>query len=639
MCGIFGVLRAVGLDAHDFKTIEALASGSERRGSDTSGLVAVARDGRTVVWKGTLGASELLQRVMGSPEWIQIKDDLVEVFGHSRMETHGGSAYGENNQPIVTPELMLLHNGIVFFKEVDGEFDEVPSVAAGSASKFSDTFWLGQMLSTSLTGESAASVSWLLEALSGINGEYSIFLRSLDGSRFLATNVGNLYHSVSDGGIVFASEGRILTGAGVASFTQLAPQSVVDLGQGCSARAPEVQYVHSSVGRASSGLEVDVSAVDSHLERLFDKIDEQVEMRLSKVSRCVMCLLPSSFPGMTFDEGGACELCRSFRKPEYAGVEELESSIREIQPDGRVLVALSGGRDSCFALKLMVDLGLNAVAYTYDWGMVTTAARENMARLCGDLGVEHVLVSADIRKNRAKIGRALRAWLPRPDLATLPILMAGDKPYFRFAAAVSDEFGGIPIIMADHALETTGFKSALAGARPAYDPVGGVKYRLSTSGLVRLAFRYGSSAALNPRMIPSMFDEGLRGFRDYYLAKHEFIRPFEYLEWNESEVESTLSAHGWTTGDPSKASWRMGDATAPFYNVMYLLGIAMTEHDALRSNQIRFGYVSRETALEKLPVDNQIDRLGVVSYFVSNGIDPEWALKQVVSFGELGHCP
>lgn len=636
MCGIFGVLRPEGLDTSDLKTIESLASGSERRGSDTSGLVAVARGGRTVVWKGTLGASELLRIVMRSPEWLEIKDDLVEVFGHSRMETHGGSAFGENNQPIVTSELILLHNGIVFLEEGNGGFGGLPSVAAGSVSKFSDTFRLGQMLTTTLNGESALSVNWLMEALSGIRGEYSIFLRGLDGSRFLATNVGNLYHSVSDGGIVFASEGRILTGAGLASFTQLSPQSVVDLGQGCSARVPEVQDVQFSGGRASSGLEVDVSTIDGCLNRLFDTIDEQVEMRVSKVSRCSMCLLPSSFPGMTFDEGGVCELCRSFRKPEYAGVGELENSIRKIQPDGRVLVALSGGRDSCFALKLMVDLGLSPVAYTYDWGMVTTAARENMARLCGDLGVEHVLVSADIRKNRAKIGRALRAWLPRPDLATLPILMAGDKPYFRFAAAVSHELGGIPIIMADHALETTGFKSALAGARPTYDPVGGVKYRLSTSGLARLAIRYGASAALNPRMIPSMFDEGLRGFRDYYLAKHEFIRPFEFLEWDESDVESALSTHGWTTGDPSKASWRMGDATAPFYNVMYLLGIAMTEHDALRSNQIRFGYVSRESALEKLPVDNRVDRLGVVSYFVSNGIDPEWALRQVVRFGERG---
>ena len=48
-------------------------------------------------------------------------------------------------------------------------------------------------------------------------------------------------------------------------------------------------------------------------------------------------------------------------------------------------------------------MGLNPIAYTYDWGMVTDIARRNQARLVGKLGVEHIIVSADITLKRNNI--------------------------------------------------------------------------------------------------------------------------------------------------------------------------------------------------------------------------------------------
>ena len=130
--------------------------------------------------------------------------------------------------------------------------------------------------------------------------------------------------------------------------------------------------------------------------------------------------------------------------------------------------------------------------------MVTTAARENMARLCGALGVEHILVSPNIRKNRIRIRRALTAWLKHPRLGTLPILMAGDKPYFRWAGTIAKERGGLPAVMADHPLETTGFKSMLAGARPRPNDDGGVLYRLDNRSLARMIASYSATRCVFP---------------------------------------------------------------------------------------------------------------------------------------------
>ena len=143
--------------------------------------------------------------------------------------------------------------------------------------------------------------------------------------------------------------------------------------------------------------------------------------------------------------------------------------------------------------------------------------------------------------------------------------------------------------MADHPLETTGFKSALAGAVPTTGDDGGVSYRLGGKSLARMVGSYLAHGLRSPGLLPSLFAEGAVGFFDYYVRNHTFIRPFSYIPWDEDELEETLrDRYGWSSGsDRNTSSWRMGDGTA-FYNLMYLIALGMTEHDALRSNQIRF---------------------------------------------------
>ena len=69
-----------------------------------------------------------------------------------------------------------------------------------------------------------------------------------------------------------------------------------------------------------------------------------------------------------------------------------------------VLIPFSGGRDSTFVLHYVKQkLGLNPIAYTYDWGMLTDLGRRNIARTCGSLGVENIIVAADIKKKRRNI--------------------------------------------------------------------------------------------------------------------------------------------------------------------------------------------------------------------------------------------
>ena len=57
--------------------------------------------------------------------------------------------------------------------------------------------------------------------------------------------------------------------------------------------------------------------------------------------------------------------------------------------------------------------------------MVTDLARRNVARITGQLGIEHILISADINQKRRYIRKNVSAWLKQPHLGLVPLFMAG----------------------------------------------------------------------------------------------------------------------------------------------------------------------------------------------------------------------
>ena len=66
-----------------------------------------------------------------------------------------------------------------------------------------------------------------------------------------------------------------------------------------------------------------------------------------------------------------------------------------------------------------------------------------------------------------------------------------------------------------------------------------------------------------------------------------------------------IDEYGFELADDTPSTWRIGDATAAFYNYIYYAIAGMTENDCLRSNQIRDGQLTRERALELVATENR----------------------------------
>jgi hypothetical protein len=94
------------------------------------------------------------------------------------------------------------------------------------------------------------------------------------------------------------------------------------------------------------------------------------------MQRCSKCILPETYPNITFDEKGVCNFCRTYKEPKPTGGEDILINLfNKVKKMGRIydaVVPLSGGKDSTYVLYLATQVyKLNVLAYTFHNGFLT----------------------------------------------------------------------------------------------------------------------------------------------------------------------------------------------------------------------------------------------------------------------------
>lgn len=672
MCGILGVVARKHIFSfrHLRRAVDDLFLLSESRGKESAGLALLLND-RIGVLKEAVAASTLIR----TPEYRALlaeafapparQDDRpIALIGHSRLVTNGSQENHDNNQPVVKDGVVAVHNGIIVNDE--RLWAEFPAL--------SRAYQIDTEIILSLfryfydqSGDPAHAVAQTFARLQG-TASIAMLLSDLD-LLILATNNGSLYTCADPQGQIriLASEAYILRRLCARPYLRgvLDGRTIAQLsaGMGCiwNVRTSEAwpfsltalasdRPVYAVPRRAVPRQVSDVTPSDRRVGQstLFEMptvVSAEVARRfeidptpIRALRRCTRCVLPETMPFIEFDEHGVCNYCRSYRPIPLRG----EAALRELadryrRSDGRpdCLITFSGGRDSSFCLHYVkTQLDMHPVAYTYDWGMVTDLARRNQARLCGKLGVEHILVSADIIRKRANIRRNVLAWLRRPDLGTVPLFMAGDKQYFYHANRLRKQLGIELVILGENLLETTRFKSGFCGIRPNFDSEH--TYTLSVLDKIKLAFYYAGQYARNPAYLNRSLLDTLGAFASYYLIPHHTVNLYNYVMWDERVILPTLiREYDWETAIDTQATWRIGDGTAAFYNYIYYCVAGFTENDTFRSNQIREGMLTREAAMATLEEENRPRFESIQWYCNTIGVDMLYALERIQAIPKL----
>lgn len=649
MCGILGFIASeqAGFSPEEkASAFNRLLILSASRGKEASGLAA-RTDDDILVCKLPLSPQRIVKQ-------SQYKTTLREAshaktfiaVGHSRLVTNGLKTTANNNQPVMKHGMTCVHNGIIV--NAEELWTEVPSSRTCDV----DSEIILSVLQSDLdSGEPLPTA--LRRTLPRLKGSASVAILFEDRPALaLMTNTGSLYVLEDEARtfLAFASEEHILNewirqGAlrGRASKTTHFKAGTCRLiglpGLTCRTIEPDVEIPRETprsirdVSPASSGL-VFKNALRTNpltgVPRFAEQFQQCME-RSGNLRRCRKCILPESMPMMAFDADGVCHYCRDYTAPAPEGLDALRRLLKpyrssDDRPD--CIVGFSGGRDSSYMLHVLKrELKMNPIAYTYDWGMVTDLARRNQARMCGALGIEHILVSADIDFKRDNIRQNVAAWLHRPRLGMIPLFMAGDKQYFTHAYQLKKQTGIPLLFIGESPYEKTDFKTGFCGLK---EKGGQLSYALTSINKLRMMAFYGKEFIRNPRYLNSSLADTLSAFHAYYLAKRGYHNLYNYVAWDEAIIDQTLkSQYDWESAADTDSTWRIGDGTASFYNYIYFVMAGFSEHDTFRSNQIRAGLISREDALKAAQRENQPRYESIKWYCDTIGIDMERALQIV----------
>ncbi len=673
MCGIFGIIAKAeaGITLPQAESvIRELFILSETRGKESSGIaVRSSADSTLHVTKDDMPASELiaskayrdfLDKAL-KPAFVGAQQELA-VIAHSRLVTNGTQEHNFNNQPCIKDGIVMVHNGIV--TNVDALWAKY---AGRIERKYEvDTEVLAALFRLFLK-EGLGPVEAIRRVFLEMEGAASVALLINDTRQvLLATNTGSMYF-VKDGAgtLVFASEEYITR-----TFTQrdgvkeryagqavqwlqpftgklidLESWSVSDFDLKGVTQGPALKTIEPfAITDHSKGTgQKESPATSTSDEGRLRKLIVFPEEVMRSIRRCAKCLLPETFPYIHYDVAGVCNYCHSYqpkgltmdKRPQF---EEVLKKYRRNDGKQDCIVAFSGGRDSSYGLHLLVkEFGMTPLTFTYDWGLVTDLARRNIARMTGKLGVENILVSADIKMKRRNVRLNMEAWLKSPRLGMIPLFMAGDKHFFVHVNNIRRQTGIHCDIWMENKLENTDFKAGFAGIRPNFE-----KERIdkqSTLAKFQMPLYYMRNFLANPGYLNVSLPDTYSAFKAYYTEPREvYLLLFDYIPWNEESLDRTLKdEYNWEISPDTTSTWRIGDGTAAFYNYVYGLVAGFTEFDTFRSNQIREGMITREEGLAHVLRENRPRFESMLWYFETIGVDMERALKVINAMPRLYH--
>jgi glutamine---fructose-6-phosphate transaminase (isomerizing) len=653
MCGIFGIVVSgdFALTAKDVKHIvDLMFKLSESRGKEASGLSIKIKESIYVL-KEPVSSSKLIKTSKYAELFNKLETECYTssglqtpfvVLGHSRLQTNGQSEINTNNQPVVKDGAIGIHNGIIVndekiwasFPNLKKQFDVDTEVFLSLLQLFRSQ---GQTI------EQAVS-----NVFKSIEGSASVAIQFADSNNLvLASNTGSLYLCFSNNGkmLVFASEkytldqilgcnllknllnnpkiSQVKAGQGYVVDSNLTSKKLFSINEYSELKsnvetglANCLKIIELYDTPTNSSQEVNLFALKEKTKQSMLRTWEELYSKESRLKRCTRCLLPETMPYISFDEEGVCCYCRDYeiRGNYLKGEKALETFISKYrsklgEPD--VLVGFSGGRDSAFGLDYIKNnLGLHPIAFTYDWGMVNDLARRNQARVVGKLGIEHIVISADIKTKRSNIRKNLKAWLKRPELGMVPILMAGDKQFYYYFHKIRKQTGIKLFIFCGgyEGEEGTGlFKYGFCnvstqGKKNALARMTGI----SKVSKLKLLYYFFKQFLLNPGYFNKSMLDTLFAYYSSYVLPDDYLYLFHYLDWDERNIVDTITKKlNWEKETDTIATWRTDDGTAAFYNYIYLTMAGFTEFDIFRSHQIREGKLTREQAIEIVKEENK----------------------------------
>ena len=313
------------------------------------------------------------------------------------------------------------------------------------------------------------------------------------------------------------------------------------------------------------------------------------------MKRCRVCVLPETFPGITFDAKGVCNYCRKFRGPENLARkkerarERFEKLLQEHKARSSgydALMCYSGGKDSSYTLAILRrDYGLDVLAVTFDNGFLPKQTLRNIRCVTDELGMDHILYRPNFRMmKRIFSACAGEDIYPPQTLMRASTICTSCMAIVKFSALRMALEKDIPFLV--------------FGWSPGQIPV--------ASAVMK------NNPAIIKVMQKASFDPlyGLAGeeIRPYFLEEKHFggrydypynVSPLVFLDYDEEEILKEVSRLGWERPQDIDANTSNCELNS-FANVTHKEKHRFHPYVFEMAKLVREGYLTREEALAKI---------------------------------------
>ena len=308
-------------------------------------------------------------------------------------------------------------------------------------------------------------------------------------------------------------------------------------------------------------------------------------MENNNAKRCVRCVMPETYPGVTFDEQGLCNFCRHYEKrwAQRIGNSEWQSrseeKLRGIFEAAKrknktydALVGISGGKDSSYMLYLCCEVyGLKVLSFTKDGGYLAEEAKARIEKLVKTFKVPHLYFPDPLTPILSRIFMEKTGNFCGPcEIST-----------FNMSAIIAREYD-IPLFIIGSSSRTE------AGVPKNLNPWDPWYFRNVMKGAHHRERLRCSCYGRNYIIL-----EGIARL----LGKRRLVVLPNYLEWDEEKIKE-LFAHKYGIHFGEEHS----DCTAsPVAKYLYTKKLGGNDPRVAKlSLLVRSGKMNRETALEKL---------------------------------------
>lgn len=315
---------------------------------------------------------------------------------------------------------------------------------------------------------------------------------------------------------------------------------------------------------------------------------------------CTNCILPETFPGIKFEASGLCSHCAreiptlskaTDKKAEYLDrLDALIATVKGVAPSYDAIMAYSGGKDSSYTLKLLVEkYDLRILALTFDNHFVSPSAADNIKTLTDNLGVDLITF-----KPPFPVLKSLFATAAAEDIFPAPTLI-------RASAICTACIGLVKSLALKTALEMA-IPLVAFGWSPGQAPIQSAIMKTSPS-LTRQsqrvlldAFPKSLTAPLSRYFIPDPYYESRK-----HLFPHN-IHPLAFFDYDEAKIIADLARIGWkppTDTDTNSSNCLLN----AFANHCHLERHHFHPYVWEIANMVRQGVMTRNEGIEKIYTD------------------------------------